>query len=85
MITRSPSSNSRRSRASALTIAGPRIGIGIIALTNPYIGQSGCELYSVLDYFGDSQSVVTIYDDHFSPSYDPVPQEKLGWVLNVFV
>jgi hypothetical protein len=54
-------------------------------MTNPYIGQSGCELYSVLDYFGDSQSVVAVYDDHFSPGYDPVSQEKLGWILNVFV
>ena len=38
-----------------------------------------------VDHFGDSQPVVTIHHDHFSPGDDPVSQQQFGWVLNVFV
>ena len=44
VTTRSPSSVSRRSRSSALTVASPGL-LGIIPLSNPYIGQCGLELY----------------------------------------
>ncbi len=55
--------------------------------SQPYIGQSASELYFGfrLKHFGDSQPVIPIHHDHFSPGDDPVPQQEFGWVLNVFV
>ena len=43
--TRSPSSNSSRSKASASTVADPGIGMVIMALDEPYVGQSHTKLY----------------------------------------
>ena len=55
------------------------------ALTNPYIGQSGRELYFGLDDLGDPQTVVAVHNYYFASGHHTVSELQFGGVLNVLV
>ena len=47
--------------------------------------KAAANFTSSLKNFSDAESVVTVHNHHFSPRNHPVPQQKLGWVLDILI